>query len=126
MWTPLPPTHYLLLSDDQKVRSPEQNGIPTISLRSQPQVIVLDLELPTTTKSDGFSADLQTFSGNRTLMSQNFLQATGGKKGPTVAIMVPAQLLAPDGYYTVQLYVLGPVGRAELISRFTFKVTSTQ
>lgn len=119
-------THYLLLSDDQKVRSPEQNGIPTISLRSQPQVIVLDLELPTTTKSDRFSADLQTFSGNRTLMSQNFLQATGGKKGPTVAIMVPAQLLAPDGYYTVQLYVLGPVGRAELISRFTFKVTSTQ
>lgn len=119
-------THYVLLPDDQKVRSSEQNGIPTISLRSQPQVIVLDLELPTTTKPDRFSADLQTFSGNRTLMSQNFLQPTAGKKSPTLAIMVPAQLLAPDGYYTVQLYALGPAGRAELINRFTFKVMSTQ
>lgn len=116
--------HYLLLSDDQRVRSQEHNGIPTISLRSQPQVIVLDLELSATIQLGTFSADLQTFSGDRILMTQNYLAAKTVDKKLAVPIIVPAELLQAGGYYTVQLYSAGPTGRSELINRFTFKVTS--
>lgn len=115
--------HYLIVSDDQRVRSQEQMDIPTVSLQSHPQVVVLDLQLPRGQKSATFSADLQMFSGNQTLMSQNFLQAASSEKGATVSITVPTRLLETDGYYTIQLYA---AGRSELVSRFTFKVTSIQ
>lgn len=118
--------NYLIVPDDQRVRSQERMDIPTVSLQSHPQVVILDLQLPRGQKSATFSADLQMFSGNQTLMSQNFLQAASSERGATVSITVPTRLLETDGYYTIQLYAFGPAGRSELVNRFTFKVTSIQ
>jgi hypothetical protein len=118
--------HYLLVPDDQEVRTQEQTAIATVSLHSHPQIIVLDIQLPLLGKSDVYRADLQTFSGDRTLMSQNFLRAKniGNKQG--LQIVVPAEVFFGDGYYTVVLYSTGPAGHSELINRFTFKVTSRE
>jgi hypothetical protein len=118
--------HYLLVPDDQKVRTQEQSAIATVSLHSHPQIIVLDIQLPLPSKSDVYRADLQTFSGDRTLMSQNFLRAKNIGNEQSVQIIVPTEVFFSDGYYTVVLYSNGPAGHSELINRFTFKVTSRE
>jgi hypothetical protein len=118
------PAHYLLVPDDQKVRTQEAAAITTVSLHSHPQIVVLVIQLPLGDKSEVFRADLQTFSGDRTLMSQNFLRAKNLGKEQSVQIIVPTEVFFGDGYYTIVLYSSGPNGRSELINRFTFKVTS--
>lgn len=120
------PAHYLLVPDDQKVRTQEQSAIATVSLHFHPQIIVLDIQLPLRSKSDVYRADLQTFSGDRTLMSQNFLRVKNIGNEQSVQIIVPTEVFFSDGYYTVVLYSTGPAGHSELINRFTFKVTSRE
>jgi hypothetical protein len=77
-------------------------------------------------ESGAYSADLKTFSGDRTLMTQNFLRAKPTAAGTTVAIVVPADLLEAGTYCTVQLHLTSTNGRSEHINRFTFKVVADE
>lgn len=120
------PVHYLIVPDDQRVRTQERIGIPTVSLQSHPQVVILDLQLTGAKETAVYTADLETFSGDRRLMTQNFLRAKGTETGSIISIIVPADLLEADKYYTVELYSMGTAGPAALINRFTFKVISSQ
>ncbi|MGB8131152.1 MAG: hypothetical protein WCG81_15285 [Candidatus Angelobacter sp.] len=110
---------YTLTRDDQRVRGIETAGIPEISLLHSPAVS-LELPLPPTAEARSYSAEVKTFTGDQTLMTQNFLQATRTGAGPVVTIVLPADLLKADTYYTVHLH------SSDRTDRFTFKVVSNQ
>ncbi|HEY5029789.1 MAG TPA: hypothetical protein VIK39_15385 [Candidatus Angelobacter sp.] len=110
---------YTLTRDDQRVRGTETAGIPEISLLHSPAVS-LELPLPPTAEARSYNAEVKTFTGDQTLMTQNFLQAMRTDEGPVVAIVLPADLLKADTYYTVHLH------SSDRIDHFTFKVVATQ
>ena len=111
---------YALIRDDQRVRGTETIGIPEISLHLHSAAISLELPLTSTTGAAGYSAELKTFTGDQTLMTQNFLQPTGAEHGSIVEIVVPVDLLKADTYYTVLLH------SSNRTDRFTFKVVDNR
>jgi hypothetical protein len=110
---------YTLTRDDQRVRGFETADIPEIALLRSPAVSLV-LPLSRTEEARTYSAELKTFSGDRTLLTQNFLQATRTDAGPAVEIVIPADLLKADTYYTVHLH------SQDTTDRFTFKVVANQ
>jgi hypothetical protein len=122
----LPPTaaraiiSYALIRDDQRVRGTDTAGIPELSLRLHSQAISLELPLVPAAQSLGYSAELKTFKGDQTLMTQNFLRPTQTENGSVVEIVVPADLLKADIYYTVHLH------SSDRTDRFTFKVVDNR
>jgi hypothetical protein len=113
---------YALTWDGQRVRSEERTSIPEISLGSGVTAIKFDLLLPVFVESDSYFADLETFTGDRTLMSQKFLRAQHTANGRVVPIVVPAALLTAGTYYTVQLHSMNTKGHSTALYRFTFAV----
>jgi hypothetical protein len=111
---------YALIRDDQRVRGTETTGIPEISLHLHSPAISLELPLTSTTGASGYSAELKTFTGDQTLMTQNFLQPTRTENGSLVEIVVPVDLLKADTYYTVHLH------SSDRTDRFTFKVVDNR
>ncbi|HEX3106723.1 MAG TPA: hypothetical protein VHQ22_19965 [Terriglobales bacterium] len=111
---------YALIRDDQRVRGTETAGIPEISLHLHSPAISLQLPLTPAAKDSSYNAELKTFTGDQTLMTQNFLQPTGTENGAMVEIVVPVDLLKVDTYYTVYLH------SSERTDRFTFKVVDRQ
>ena len=111
---------YTLTRDDQRIRGIETAGIPEISLRLHSPAISLELPLTSTTGTPNYSAELKTFTGDQTLMTQNFLQPRRTENGSIVEIVVPVDLLKADTYYTVQLHSSGRT------DSFTFKVVDRQ
>jgi hypothetical protein len=107
---------YALIRDDQRVRGTEAIGIPEISLHLHSPAISLELPLTSIAGSPNYTAELKTFTGDQTLMTQNFLQPTRTENGSIVEIVVPVDLLKADTYYTVHLLSSGRT------DRFTFKV----
>ena len=111
---------YALIRDDLRVRGTETSSIPEISLRLQSPAISLELPLVPTTGATGYSAELKTFKGEQTLMTQNFLQPRRIDNGSVVEIVVPVDLLKVDTYYTVYLH------SSNRTDRFTFKVVDNK
>jgi hypothetical protein len=110
---------YKLTRDDQRVRGAETAGIPEIALLRSPAVSLV-LPLSGTEEARTYSAEVKTFSGDRTLLTQNFLQATRTDAGPVVEIVIPADLLKVYTYYTVHLR------SSDTTDRFTFKVVANE
>jgi hypothetical protein len=110
---------YKLTRDDQRVRGVETAGIPEISLLRSPAVSLV-LPLSGTEEARTYSAEVKTFSGDRTLLTQNFLQATRTDAGPVVEIVIPADLLKAYTYYTVHLH------SRDTTDHFTFKVVANE
>jgi len=111
---------YTLTSDDLRVRGADAAGIPEISLRLHSPAISLDLALPPAAQAPSFNAELKTFTGNKILMTQNFLQPARIDSGSAVEIVVPADLLRADSYYTVYLH------SPDRTDHFTFKVVDNR
>lgn len=111
---------YALIGDDQRVRGTETTGIPEISLHLHSPAISLQLPLTSTTAAPGYTAELKTFAGDQTLMTQNFLQPTRTENASVVEIVVPVDLLKAGTYYTVHLH------SSNRIDRFTFKVVDNR
>jgi len=111
---------YALIRDDQRVRGSETIGIPEISLHLHSPAISLELPLTSIAGTPSYSAELKTFKGDQTLMTQNFLQPTRTENGSIVEIVVPVDLLKADTYYTVHLHSSGRT------DRFTFKVVDNR
>ncbi len=111
---------YALIRDDQRVRGTETTGIPEISLHLHSPAISLELPLTSTAGTPSYSAELKTFTGDQTLMTQNFLQPTRTENGSIVEIVVPVDLLKADTYYTVHLH------SSDRTDRFTFKVVDNR
>jgi hypothetical protein len=111
---------YALVRDDQRVRGTEAIGIPEISLHLHSPAISLELPLTSIAGTPSYSAELKTFAGDQTLMTQNFLQPTRTDNGSVVEIVVSINLLKADTYYTVHLHSSGRT------DRFTFKVVDNR
>ncbi|MGB9122977.1 MAG: hypothetical protein WCE73_20350, partial [Candidatus Angelobacter sp.] len=111
---------YALIRDDQRVRGTETIGIPEISLHLHSPAISLELPITSTTGIPIYSAELKTFTGDQTLMTQNFLQPTRTDSGSVVEIVVSIDLLKADTYYTIHLHSSGRT------DRFTFKVVDNR
>jgi hypothetical protein len=111
---------YALIRDDQRVRGTETIGIPEISLHLHSPAISLELPLTLIAGTPSYSAELKTFTGDQTLMTQNFLQPTRAENGSIVEIVVPVDLLKADTYYTVLLH------SSDRTDRFTFKVVDNR
>jgi hypothetical protein len=111
---------YTLVPDDLRVRGSMTGGIPEISLRLHSSAVALELPLSEAPASGGYSAELKTFAGNRTLVTQNSLKPTRSDTGWIVEIVFPADLLEPDSYYTVHLHSPDTTGH------FTFKAVAGQ
>jgi hypothetical protein len=111
---------YALIRDDQRVRGTETIGIPVISLHLHSPAISLELPLTSTAGTPSYSAELKTFTGDQTLMTQNFLQPTRTENGSILEIVVPVDLLIADTYYTVHLH------SSDRTDRFTFKVVDNR
>jgi hypothetical protein len=108
---------YTLIRDDQRVRGSDTAGIPEISLRLHSPAISLQLPVvQASAASSSYSAELKTFTGDQTLMTQNFLRPAWKENGPAVETVVPSDLLRADRYYTVYLH------SPDRVDRFTFKV----
>jgi len=73
-------------------------------------------------ESDSYFADLETFTGDRKLMSQMSLGAHHTANGRAVPIVVPTALLTAGTYYTVQLHPMNSNGHSTAVYRFTFAV----
>jgi hypothetical protein len=84
--------------------------------------IKFDLLLPAFVESDSYFANLETFTGDRTLMSQKGLRAQHTANGRVVPIVVPAALLTAGTYYTVQLHSMNAKSHSTALYRFTFAV----
>ena len=85
-----------------------------MSLRSA--AISLELPLGQSTGTGSYTAELKAFTGDQTLMTQNVLKSVRSDGGETVEIIVPADLLKADTYYTVHLHL------SDRTDHFTFKV----
>jgi hypothetical protein len=107
---------YRLVRDDQRVRGSGTVPIPEISLRLHSAAISLELPLGQSTRAESYSAELKAFTGDQTLMAQNILRPVRSDGGETVQIIVPADLLKADSYYTVHLH------SSDRTDHFTFKV----
>lgn len=110
---------YVLTRDDERVRGIENGEMPEISLDLHPPAISLELPLRGIPGSTSYIADIKTFAGDRTLMTQNYLQPVRRDGADSIEIIVPTDLLRADAYYTVHL--LSP----NRTDRFSFKVTAT-
>lgn len=113
---------YTLTWDGQRVRSEENASIPEVSFGPGVTAIKFDLLLPGSVESDSYFADLDTFTGDRKLMSQMSLRAHHTANGRAVPIVVPAALLTAGTYYTVQLHPMNSNGHSTAAYRFTFAV----
>jgi hypothetical protein len=113
---------YTLNWDGQRIRSEERASIPEISIGSGVTAIKFDLLLPAFVESDSYFADLETFTGDRKLMSQKGLRAHHTANGRIIPIVVPAALLTGGTYYTVQLHSMDANGHSTALYRFTFAV----
>jgi hypothetical protein len=111
---------YALIPDEQRVRGTAPADIPEISLRLHSSAVALELPLSRGVTSASYSAELKTFTGARTMMTQNFLQPTRTDTGWTVEVVLPADLLKADTYYTVHLHSPGTT------DHFTFKAVAGQ
>jgi hypothetical protein len=111
---------YALIRDDQRIRGTQTAGIPEISLHLHSPAISLQLPLTSTAGIPSYSAELKTFTGDQTLMTQNFLQPTRTENGSILEIVVPVDLLKADTYYTVHLH------SSDRTDRFTFKVVDNR
>lgn len=111
---------YAMVSDDQRVRSPEEPAIPSIAINARPPVISLELRLSPTMQSDSYTAELKTFAGDRTFLTQGGLHPRMTAAGRIIEITFPADLLESGSYYTVCLNSSG------VTDRFTFKAVSSQ
>jgi hypothetical protein len=111
---------YALLPDEQRVRGTTRGEIPEISLRLRSSAVALELPLSQAVASASYTAELKTFAGDRTLVTQNFLQPTQSDGGWTVEIVFPADLLKPDTYYTIHLH------SPDRTDHFTFKAVAGQ
>jgi hypothetical protein len=112
---------YRLTSDDQTVRGGGTSGVPEISLQPHPSAISLELPLrKAAARTESYSAELKTFAGDRTLITQNFLPATTTDSGPVIELVVPADLLKVGTHYTVLLH------SSDRTDHFTFKVVNGQ
>ena len=111
---------YKLTPDDQRVRGTATVPVPEISLKLRSAAISLELPLPQGALAERYSAELKTFTGNQTLMIQNILRPVQTNGGEAVEIIVPADLLKTDTYYTVHLHSPDRTGH------FTFKVVDNQ
>jgi hypothetical protein len=112
---------YRLTSDDQTVREGGTSGVPEISLQPHPSAISLVLPLrKAAAKAESYTAELRTFAGDRTLITQNFLPATTTDAGPVIELVVPADLLKVGTYYTVVLH------SSDRTDHFTFKIVNGQ
>jgi hypothetical protein len=111
---------YALIRDDQRVRGTKPIGIPEISLHLHSPAISLELPPTSIAGTPSYSAELKTFTGDQTLMTQNVLQPTRTENGSIVEIVVPVDLLKADTYYTVHLH------SSDRTDRFTFKVVDNR
>jgi hypothetical protein len=109
---------YALIPDRQRVRGNAPADIPEISLRLHSSAVALELPLSQAVVSASYSAELKTFTGDRTLMTQSFLRPAQTDAGWTVEIVLPADLLKPATYYTVHLY------STDSADSFTFKAVA--
>lgn len=107
---------YTLIRDDQRVRGSATVPIPEISLSLRSAAISLELPVGPSTGTESYTAELKTFTGDQALMTQNILMPVRSEGGETVAIIVPADLLKADTYYTVHLH------SSDRTDHFTFKV----
>jgi len=108
---------YVLTRDDLRVRAMEGDGVPEISLRLHSPAISLELPLQAIPAAQSYTADLKTFAGDRTLMTQNFLQPVRTENGEAIEIVVPSDFLRAGDYYTVHLR------SSDRTDLFSFKVT---
>jgi hypothetical protein len=111
---------YALIPDGQRVRGNAPAYIPEISLRLHSSAVALELPLSQVVPYASYSAELKTFTGDRTLMTQSFLRPAQTDAGWKVEIVLPADLLKPDTYYTVHLY------STDSADSFTFKAVTDQ
>jgi len=111
---------YALIRDDQRVSGSETIDIPEISLHLHSPAISLELPLTSTNGAASYSAELKAFTGDQTLMTQNFLQPTRTENGSIVEIVVPVDLLKADTYYSVHLQ------SSARTDRFTFRVVDNR
>jgi len=107
---------YTLTRDDQRARGSETAPVPEISWRLHSTAISLELPLADAAQVATYTADLKTFTGDQTLMTQNLLRPVRSDGGAVVQVIVPADLLTADTYYTVYLH------SPDRIDQFTFKV----
>jgi hypothetical protein len=110
----------MLIRDDQRVRGSGTVPIPEISLSLRSAAIGLELPIGQSTGTETYTAELKAFTGDQTLMTQNVLRPVRSDGGETVEIIVPADLLKANNYYTVHLH------SSDRTDHFTFKVVSTR
>src|SRR5262249_20593226 len=92
---------YRLTRDEQMVRGTDETPmVPQISLRLHALAISLELPLSPATPAEGYIVELRTFTDNHAVMTQNFLHPSLASNYSAVQIVVPADLLKPDTYYT--------------------------
>jgi len=111
---------YRLVRDDQRVRGSGRVPIPEISLTLHSAAISLELPLGQSTRAESYSAELKAFTGDQTLLAQSILRPVRSDGGETVQIIVPADLLKADSYYTVHLH------SSDRTDHFTFKVVDNR
>jgi len=111
---------YALIRDDQRVRGSATVPIPEISLNLRSAAISLELPIGQSTGTGIYTAELKAFTGDPPLMTQNVLRPVRSDGGESVEIIVPADLLKANTYYTVHLH------SSDRTDRFTFKVVSTR
>jgi hypothetical protein len=118
----LPPTaaraiiSYKLIRDEQRMRGSGTVPIPEISLSPRSAAIRLELPLGQSTGTGSCTAELNAFTGDQTLMTQNILRPIRSDGGESVEIIVSADLLKANNYYTVHLH------SSDRNDHFTFKV----
>jgi hypothetical protein len=106
---------YTLHRDDQRVRGLEE-GIPEVQLHRYSEAIGLRFAVPRTAEETNYTAELKTFTGNETLMTQRFLPTAHNGVDLIAEIVFSSELLKADTYYTVHLR------SSDATYRFTFKV----
>lgn len=111
---------YLLVSDDQRVRSGAGARSTEVLLEPDLQVVRLELATPGLPTSATYRADLKTFTENEDVFSAT-VYARQTSAGSKVALHVPADLLREGKYYTVYLWWLKPDGQSTEVTRFTFQ-----
>ena len=112
---------FVLVPDEDVVRTVGSAGYPSVSLPSQPVVVNLELPIDSAHVKKSFRASLKEFQSHREILSESHLKAKKTAKRSSVLFALPSVMLENRQDYAVDLSATSPEGASEDVGSYTFR-----
>jgi hypothetical protein len=112
---------YVLIPDDQRVRTANSDGSSDVALSEHRTIVDLELVADSLPHPAKYRADLKTLTEDNEILSET-LYTHQTQERTRIALQVPAALLQANKYYTVHLSLIEPGGKEfQESARYSFR-----